>query len=111
MDRFADYGAARREMADTLRAVIASGAITASHARAELSAAVRTLLDAGAAAGTLRDDVRTEDVIAGLVGIFFACGEIPASRPSRSSVGEWLAAERGLPAHRRDGLTARKKGP
>jgi len=37
--------------------------------------AVQTLLDAGAAAGTLRGDVRADDVVATLVGIFLACGQ------------------------------------
>lgn len=75
MDRFADYVATKREMADALRAVIASGVITTSQARDQLSAAVRTLLDAGAATDTLRGDVRAEDVVASLVGIFLACGQ------------------------------------
>lgn len=75
MDRFADYLATKREMADALRAVIASGAITSSQARDQLSAAVQTMLDAGATTGTLRGDVRAEDVVASLVGIFLACGQ------------------------------------
>lgn len=74
MDRFADHVAAKREMADTLRAVIASGAVTVGHARERMSAAVRLLLDAGSADGTLRRDVRAEDVVAALVGVFLACG-------------------------------------
>jgi AcrR family transcriptional regulator len=72
MDGFADYVAAKREMAETLRAVFASGAVTVSQARAELTVAVRTILDAGRADGTLRDDVRPEDVVAMIVGIFTA---------------------------------------
>lgn len=75
MDRFADYIAAKREMADALRAVIASGAITSSHTRGQMSAAVQLMLDAGAVAGTLRDDVRAEDVVASLVGTLLACGQ------------------------------------
>jgi AcrR family transcriptional regulator len=74
MDRFADYVATKRDMADTLRVVIASGAITTSQARAQLSAAVQTMLGAGAV-GTLRSDVLAEDVVASLVGIFLACGQ------------------------------------
>jgi len=72
MDRFAGYVAAKREMAETLRAVFASGAMTVSQAREQLTAAVATILHAGAAAGTLRDDVRPEDVVAMVVGIFTA---------------------------------------
>lgn len=74
MDRFGEYISAKREMADALRAVIASGAITATEARAELSTAVQKLLDAGAARGVLRADVPASDVVATLLGIFLACG-------------------------------------
>src|SRR5579863_1668590 len=44
MDRFADYVAAKREMADALRAVFASGAVTVSQARGELTVAVKAIL-------------------------------------------------------------------
>ena len=73
MDRFADYIATKREMADALRALIADGTVTRSQAREELSRAVRRLLDAGAAAGTLRADVAAEDVVVALVGVFSVC--------------------------------------
>jgi AcrR family transcriptional regulator len=72
MDRFAGYVAAKREMANALRAVFASGAVSASQARAELTIAVKTILDAGAADGTLRADVRPEDLVAMVVGTFAA---------------------------------------
>src|SRR6201999_1757165 len=58
MDGFAGYLAAKREMADALRAVFAAGTVTVSQAREELTAAARTILDSGVADGTLRDDVR-----------------------------------------------------
>ena len=72
LDRFADYVAAKREMADALRAVFASGAVTVSQARGRLTAAVQLILDAGIADGTLRGDVRAEDVVAMTVGMFTA---------------------------------------
>jgi AcrR family transcriptional regulator len=72
MDGFARYVTAKREMADTLRAVFASGTVTVSEARVELTSAVRTIIAAGAAAGTLRADVRPEDVVAMIVGAFTA---------------------------------------
>jgi AcrR family transcriptional regulator len=72
MDRFGDYVTAKREMGDAIRAVFASGAVTVSQARQELTSAVRTILGAGIADGTLRDDVRPEDVVAMLVGTFTA---------------------------------------
>jgi AcrR family transcriptional regulator len=72
MDVFANYVAAKREMADALRAVFAAGSVTVSQAREELTVAVRTILDAGVADGTLRDDVRPEDIVALIVGTFTA---------------------------------------
>src|SRR5271154_451904 len=72
MDRFAGYVRAKREMADALRAVFATGAVTVSEAREQLAAAVQTILDAGIAAGTLRDDVRADDIVATIVGMFTA---------------------------------------
>jgi len=72
MDRFAGYVRAKREMADALRAVFAAGAVTVSEAREQLAAAVQAILDAGIAAGTLRDDVRADDIVATIVGMFTA---------------------------------------
>jgi AcrR family transcriptional regulator len=72
MSRFADYVAAKREMADAIRAVFASGTVTVSQAREELAAAVAIILDAGAADGTLRAGIRPQDVVAMIVGIFTA---------------------------------------
>jgi len=74
MDRFADYIATKRDMAEALRDIIASGAVTAEEARAELSTAIQHILDAGIAAGTLRNDIPAQDVVASLVGIVLACG-------------------------------------
>jgi AcrR family transcriptional regulator len=74
MDRFTDYVAAKRGMAETLRAVVASGAITSSETRDGLITTIRSLLDAGAAAGTVRNDVGAQDVFASLTGVFLAAG-------------------------------------
>jgi AcrR family transcriptional regulator len=74
MDRFAGYVAAKRDMADTLRVIVAAGTITTSQARERLAASVQVLLDAGVAAGTLRGDVLAQDVVVSLVGVFLACG-------------------------------------
>ncbi len=72
MSRFADYVTAKREMADAIRAVFASGSVTVSQAREELAEAVQAILDAGAADGTLRAGIRPQDVVAMIVGIFTA---------------------------------------
>jgi AcrR family transcriptional regulator len=70
MDRFADYVSAKREMADALRAVFGSGAITSSSTRERLSGAIRPILEAGAASGTFRPEVDSLDVVASIAGIF-----------------------------------------
>jgi hypothetical protein len=80
MDHFADYVTTKRGMADTLRALIASGTIPISETRAGLAAAIQQLIEAGATVGTIRSDVGPEDVLASLVGIFLAAGA-PDQRP------------------------------
>jgi len=69
MDRFVDYMTTKRGMADALRAVIASGGNPFAQSRDRLLAAITALLEAGAAAGTLRPDVRPSDVLASLSGV------------------------------------------
>ena len=73
MDLFGSWLAAKRGMLGTLRA---GGEADADHAasRHEVLRAIGTLLDAGAAAGVVREDVDPEDVAAMLVGIFFVAG-------------------------------------
>lgn len=72
MRRYADFVVTKRGMAEALREVIASGAVTSTDTRQRLGAAVRTMLDAGAGE-SLRDDVPAEDVVAGLAGVLLAC--------------------------------------
>jgi AcrR family transcriptional regulator len=72
MDQFAEFVAAKREMAGAIRAVFASGAVSVPQARAEMAAALAAILSAGAADGTLRGDVRPEDVVALILGSFTA---------------------------------------
>jgi hypothetical protein len=61
-------------MAEALRAVVASGVISSSETRDVLTAAIRSLLDAAVVAGTVRSDVRADDVLASLTGVFLAAG-------------------------------------
>ena len=79
MDRFIDYMAAKRGMADALRAVIASGGDPFAETMGRLLGAITALLGAGAAAGTMRGDVEPGDVLASLSGVSLAAGE-PAQR-------------------------------
>ena len=75
MDRFVEYMTTKRGMAEALRVVIASGINPFAHSRDRLIGAITALLDAGAAAGTLRSDVRPGDVMASLSGISLTAGE------------------------------------
>ncbi|WP_440100440.1 TetR/AcrR family transcriptional regulator [Streptosporangium sp. H16] len=79
MDRFVDYMTTKRGMADALRAVIASGGNPYAQSRDRLVEAMTTLLQAGAAAGTVRSDVDPVDVLASMGGVSLAAGE-PAQR-------------------------------
>ncbi len=69
MDMFAEHVATKRGMAETLRAVMATGAVTVVETRQRLGVIMRDLLAAGAAAGTVRADVNPDDVILSLVGV------------------------------------------
>jgi AcrR family transcriptional regulator len=70
MDLFGDWIATKNGMLDTLVAMIETGAIAHGQTRAELLAAITTILDAGRAVEELRRDVTAEDIAAGLIGIF-----------------------------------------
>ncbi|WNI30091.1 TetR/AcrR family transcriptional regulator [Streptomyces sp. ITFR-6] len=78
IERYAAFIATKRGMADTLRAGWASGRIATSATRERITAAIATILTAGAEAGTgadagaLRADVEPDDVTVMLLGIFLA---------------------------------------
>ena len=74
MDRFIDYLATKRGMADALRAVIASGGDPFAQSRESLLDAIGTLLKAGAAEARLRSDVTPADVMASLSGVSLVAG-------------------------------------
>ncbi|GII32724.1 TetR/AcrR family transcriptional regulator [Planotetraspora mira] len=69
MDHFVDYMATKHGMADALRAVVASGGNPYAHSRDRLIGTIGTLLQAGAGAGSVRSDVRPDDVLASLSGV------------------------------------------
>lgn len=79
MDRFVVYMTTKRGMADALRAVVASGGNPFALSRDSLFTAIGALLDAGAAAGTMRSDIEPGDVMASLSGVSLVAGE-PAQR-------------------------------
>jgi AcrR family transcriptional regulator len=72
MDRYASFVAAKRGMAESLHAIFDSGAMEPSQTRDSIVGAVDLLLRAGADDGTLRSDVRADDVVSSLIGIFLA---------------------------------------
>lgn len=70
MHRYAAFVAAKRGMAEVLRAGWASGRIATADTRGRIEEAVGTLLARGAEAGTLRADVDADDLTTMLLGIF-----------------------------------------
>jgi AcrR family transcriptional regulator len=74
MDRYATFVAAKRGMAESLKALFNAGAVEPSKTHASIADAVDTLLRAGAADCSLRADVRADDVVSSLLGIFLASG-------------------------------------
>jgi AcrR family transcriptional regulator len=77
MDGFIVYMTTKRGMADALRAVVASGGDPFAESLGRLIGAITTLLEAGAAAGTIRADVEPGDVLASLSGVSLIAGEPP----------------------------------
>jgi AcrR family transcriptional regulator len=75
MQRFVDYLATKRGMAEALRKVITSGGDPFAHSLERLTDALALLLDAGIRAGQLRADVPVLDVLTGLSGVSLAAGE------------------------------------
>ncbi|MCU1479577.1 MAG: TetR family transcriptional regulator [Subtercola sp.] len=77
---YADFVTTKRGMAESLRGLLQTGAIASSQTRARVTETIAAFLEAGARAGTLRSDVRAEDVAASLVGVFLATPN-PDQRP------------------------------
>ncbi|BCY10667.1 TetR/AcrR family transcriptional regulator [Actinoplanes sp. L3-i22] len=76
MRRYQDFVATKRGMAEALRAVIASGAITSGQTREHLNGAIDAILAAGRADGSLRGDVRPGDVSASMAGVMLAAADV-----------------------------------
>lgn len=72
MDRYAEFVAAKRGMAESLHAMFTAGVVQPTQTRDSVVGAVATLLNAGAADGSLRADVTADDVVSSLLGIFLA---------------------------------------
>jgi AcrR family transcriptional regulator len=66
---FLDYVTTKYGMIDALRAIAATGGNPYGHSREAIQAAIASLMDACADAGTIRTDIRPTDVFAALEGI------------------------------------------
>ena len=99
MDGFADYVTAKRGMAETLRAIASTGAISPAESQQTLTVTIKGLLDAGAAAGTLRGDVAAGDVLASITGIFLVTGT-PGQREQAGRLLDLLMEGLRTPAAR-----------
>jgi AcrR family transcriptional regulator len=75
MDLFVDHMVTKHGMADALRAVLLSDGDLRMRTRDLLTDALATLLGAGVAAGTVRADVATHDVLMGIGGITLIAGD------------------------------------
>jgi AcrR family transcriptional regulator len=62
MNRFLDYMATKRGMADALQAMVASNSELFKESRSQMVGAIGELLDAGIASGTIRADANADDV-------------------------------------------------
>lgn len=72
MDRYAEFVTTKRGMAESLRAGALADAANTLHTRERVNGAIRGFLEAGAADGSLRDDLEPDDVTTTLVGVFLA---------------------------------------
>ncbi|MEV5650288.1 TetR/AcrR family transcriptional regulator [Nocardia sp. NPDC052254] len=72
LGRYADFVATKRGMAEALREVIASGAVTSAQTRERLSAAIGHIIAAGTPAELLRSDISAQDVTAAMAGATLA---------------------------------------
>ncbi|MER7988009.1 TetR/AcrR family transcriptional regulator [Streptomyces noursei] len=84
---FLDYVTAKYGMIDALRALAATGSNPYGHSREMIQAALTTLMDACAAAGTIRTDISPTDLGAALEGI-----ALTSARPDQRPQAERLLA-------------------
>ena len=76
MERFVDYAVTKRGLKAALQSVAASRSDLFANTKSDLLRALGTLLDAGAAAGTVRADVDAADVLRAMSAVW-SLGEEP----------------------------------
>lgn len=89
LDRYAEFSTVKRGMIDTLRAGWSAGRIT-PRTRERLNAVIETILAAGARAGSLRGDVRADDVTSMLLGVFLSTAASGGTAEQRSRLLDLL---------------------
>jgi AcrR family transcriptional regulator len=70
LQRFVDYMAAKRGMADSLKLLLASNSEFFAEASGKIPAALQRLIDAAIADGAIRADIDSSDVMHALSGIY-----------------------------------------
>lgn len=70
MQRFVDYIAAKRGMANSLKLLLASNSEFFAEASGRIPAALQRLVDAAIAQGTIRSDIESSDVLHALSGVY-----------------------------------------
>ena len=70
LDRYATFVATKHGMAEAFTQAIASGAVVAGDTRERIGETLERILAAGAEDGTLRTDVRADDAVVALLGVF-----------------------------------------
>jgi AcrR family transcriptional regulator len=87
MDRYVGYGAAKRGMSDALQSVVASKSDLYAESRTRILEAIATLLEAGAAAGTIRSDVDAEDVLRSMGAVWLMTDDRLWSEQAHKTLG------------------------
>ena len=72
MNRYAQFAELKRGLVDTLRAGWAAGRIATPTTRERITAAIATILAAGAQSGVFREDVDPDDITTLLLGVFIS---------------------------------------
>ena len=93
MQRFVDYIAAKRGMANSLKLLLASNSEFFAEASGKIPAALQRLVDAAIAQGSIRADIESSDLLQALSGIYGA-----------PQTPDWRERSRRLVALLMDGL-------
>lgn len=72
MDRYAQFVATKHAMHDALRVALTPRAGSVSETRSRINATIAKFIEAGSRGGTIRDDVRPDDVTLSLAGMVLA---------------------------------------